>query len=313
MKTAAVLFAFLFGIFNSHATEATKDKTQTLLHNGLKRSYIVHLPENYSPTQKYPLVFALHGGGGTAKSFNRSTRGRFNKLADQENFILVYPQGIEKLWNDHPNRITAGNAAPKTTDDVGFIETLITKLEAGYSIDSNNIFSCGISNGGLMSLTLAVELPNKIKAIGMVSSNFSVIKAAEMKNAQPFSALIIHGTEDSIFPYEPGEIRVFKQRRGHVLGAIGSIKLMCDINGNNLSGTTQDLPNPVLKDRCTATRTVFPNVENPALKLELITVKGGGHTWPGGFQYLPKKIVGRVSKDFNACDALWTFFKSTME
>jgi polyhydroxybutyrate depolymerase len=40
----------------------------------------------------------------------------------------------------------------------------------------------------------------------------------------------------------------------------------------------------------------------------LDTVVGGGHTWPGGWQYLPALIVGRTSQQFDASEAIWTFF-----
>ncbi len=46
---------------------------------------------------------------------------------------------------------------------------------------------------------------------------------------------------------------------------------------------------------------------------EEIKVIGGGHTWSGGFQYLPKKLIGEVSKDFNVADKLWKFFESHIE
>ena len=174
----------------SFASEGRKNIKKSLTHDGLKRTYLVHLPKNYSPAESYPLVFALHGGSGTAKRFNRSTRNRFNDLADEENFILVYPQGIKKSWNDNPNR-QDGGARKLNIDDVGFFKKLISKLETDYAVDSENIFVCGISNGGLMSQTLAAELPSKIRAIGLVASNFGTLQASKMANATPFSILLI--------------------------------------------------------------------------------------------------------------------------
>ena len=40
----------------------------------------------------------------------------------------------------------------------------------------------------------------------------------------------------------------------------------------------------------------------------LITVTGGGHTWPGGPQYLPVSVVGPVCQDFDAGELIWQFF-----
>jgi polyhydroxybutyrate depolymerase len=294
------------------AAKNLKDKAYFIQHEGRERAYIVHLPENYSEEKNHPLVIALHGGGGKAKHFNRSTRSRFNQLADEENFILVYPQGVNKSWNDNSKRDTLGYARRWKVDDVGFIRKMIQKLENDYAIDSENIFACGISNGGLMSLTLAVELPEKIKAIGMVASNFSEEQSKEMNRESQFSMIMIHGDKDPIFPYQEAEIIVFKKSRGKVLGVKKSIELLCEINGNTPNGVGQELPNTHTKDGCTVMQIIYPNPNNPNLKIELIRVKGGGHTWPGGTQYLPKKLIGRVSRDFNACDALWEFFESTI-
>jgi poly(3-hydroxybutyrate) depolymerase len=39
-------------------------------------------------------------------------------------------------------------------------------------------------------------------------------------------------------------------------------------------------------------------------------VKGGRHAWPGASQYLPTGLVGGVSRDLDASEAIATFFKS---
>jgi len=42
----------------------------------------------------------------------------------------------------------------------------------------------------------------------------------------------------------------------------------------------------------------------------LYTIDGGGHTWPGGIQYLPAKIIGKTSRDIDATEVIWSFFKN---
>jgi polyhydroxybutyrate depolymerase len=123
------------------ASEIIKDTKHHLEHDGYKRTYFVHLPANYNPDKQYPLVFGLHGGGGKAKTFNRSTNYRLNELADEKGFIVVYPQGVKKSWNDNPDREPYGAARKLNIDDVGFFRKMINKLESDYSIDSHYIFS----------------------------------------------------------------------------------------------------------------------------------------------------------------------------
>jgi polyhydroxybutyrate depolymerase len=47
-----------------------------------------------------------------------------------------------------------------------------------------------------------------------------------------------------------------------------------------------------------------------ATEVILYRIRGGGHTWPGGAQYLPASIVGPVCRDIDATDVIWKFFKA---
>lgn len=285
-----------------------------IIHGNYKRSYITYLPKSFSKTKQYPLVFVLHGGGGTANQIMDNTQGRFNQLADEHEFIVVYPNGVKKSWNDNNKRDTNGFARQENIDDVGFIKGLTELFEQEYPINPNAIFACGISNGGLMSQTLAMALPDKIKAIGMVASNFGSIQIEEAKNVSPFSILFIHGTADPIFPYSEGNIKVFRKTRGHVMGIDSSIEYMCRLNGNAITPISTPITNTVVDDGCTSEHIKYPNLKNSNLKVELIKVENGGHTWPGAEkQRLISKLVGKTTQDFNACDFLWDFFKRVMD
>lgn len=285
---------------------------QQLNHDGYKRTWLTYLPKTYSKEKQYPLVIALHGGGGSANQLMQNTKKHFNQLADNESFIVVYPQGIKKSWNDNSKRDINGYARKHNIDDVGFIKKMLHQLESKYSVNPNAIFACGISNGGLMSQTLAMELPNTIKAIAMVASNFGKLQIEKTKTVSPFSVLFIHGIDDPLFPYKEGEIGVFNKSRGQVLGIEKSIAYMCNLNGNSKTNpTTTPIKNTALYDDCTSEHVFYPNKSNPKLKVELIRIEGGGHTWPGAKkQRLISRLVGRTTQDFNACDKIWGFFKS---
>ena len=120
----------------------------------------------------------MHGGGGNAKGLIRTTRARFNTLANRDVFIAVYPNGVGKSWNDGA-RDTIGVARKLNINDVGFFEEMINDLQQKYSINSNQVFACGISNGGFMVQRLAFELSDKIKGIGVVAANLSVVQSAK--------------------------------------------------------------------------------------------------------------------------------------
>ena len=310
MRKYFLLLLFCFGLSSGFS----QIKYEEILYDGYTRTWLTYLPKNYSENKTYPLVIALHGGGGTAKQLMNSTKKRFNKLADTEDFIVIYPQGVKKSWNDNSKRDQNGFARKENIDDIGFINKMIEKIQSNYNINGNAVFACGISNGGLMSQTLAMELPNKIKAVGMVASNFGEDQISGSKNVLPFSILFIHGTNDPIIPYNKGEIEVFNKKRGKVLGIKRSINYMCNLNGNILKPIVTKLENASIKDNCTSEHLVYPNPENPSLKVELIKIKNGGHSWPGAKKKkrLLKKITGTTTQDFNACDKLREFFKNSI-
>ena len=69
-----------------------------VLFQGLDRDYIIYVPESYQPETPSPLLFVYHGFGGNNESLMNYTG--FNEIADQENFIVVYPQG-SNFWGHH--------------------------------------------------------------------------------------------------------------------------------------------------------------------------------------------------------------------
>jgi polyhydroxybutyrate depolymerase len=43
--------------------------------------------------------------------------------------------------------------------------------------------------------------------------------------------------------------------------------------------------------------------------VKLVQIDGGGHTWPGGWQYLSADTIGATSQELNAADIIWAFFQ----
>lgn len=304
-------FLFLIFIFFNlqNIQAAPKTEKVRLIHGDYERSYEFYVPLNFNPVHVYPLVFVLHGGGGKAKGIIRGTRGRFNTLADSDGFIVIYPNGVGKSWNDGA-RDTSGVARKLNIDDVGFIEKVIEDMDSRMNIDQNNIFVCGISNGGFMAQRLAFELSDKIKGIGVVAANLSVVLSQKKFPKNPASAIFINGTEDPLVPYRGGSVTVLRQKRGEILSVAQTINIWKEINQCSQIDKKVNLPDINKKDECTAEKTVYENPANSNQKVIEIKIQGGGHTWPGTRQYLPKGLVGNTNRDFNGCDEIWSFFKS---
>src|SRR5436853_42181 len=86
------------------------------------------------------LVLVLHGAGGWAQGFARHTG--FSRVAEREGFVVAYPQGLERRWNDG-----RGNGTPH--DDVGFVRALVDTLQRELGVDQRRIYATGISNGAM--------------------------------------------------------------------------------------------------------------------------------------------------------------------
>lgn len=303
MKIKFILY-LIFLIAAFHSTCLSEDIDGTLIIDGLEREYILHLPKNYG-SENLPMVLAFHGGGGSAKQMKRFSK--FNNMADKENFIVVYPNSVDKNWSD--GRI--GEKLPMERDDLKFISTLIDTLTAKYKIDPKRVFSTGISNGGFFSFWLAYKLSDKILAIAPVTANVPENLANDYKPLYPVSILLINGTDDPLVKYDGGSVGYGEDGfgRGKSVSTDKTIDIWTNNNSCTKNAIVEEMDNKDKKDGCTAIKFTYPSCGNNT-DVILIKVEGGGHTWPGGSQYLPKIIVGKVCGDFNATETIWEFFKS---
>ena len=285
--------------------------SDSITFGGLERSYIIYVPKSFDSNKNMPLLFVLHGGGGTPDRMIELTNEGFNSLAEMEGFIVVYPEAYGRHWNDGRKGMENWSIAHKENiDDVGFISSLIDHLALDFNIDLKRIFVTGISNGAMMSFRLARELSQKITAVAPVAGLMPEDITSSCTPQKPVSLLIIMGTDDPLVPYNGGYVEAGGRKRGKVLSAQDTISFWAKINGCKLypqMGWEQD------KETSDGTR-VKKEIYNQCkdgVKVILYTIEGGGHTWPGGLQYLPESIIGKTSRDLDANQLIWNFFKES--
>lgn len=160
----------------------------------------------------------------------------------------------------------------------------------------------------MMTHRLACELSQKIAAIAPVASNIPVSMASKWKPSRPMPVLIINGTEDPLERWDGGEIRLGTKTYGVVLSVTDTVKFWTERNECKAQPITSHLPDKDPSDGTRVTATVYGRCDSD-VEVVLYTIEGGGHTWPGGIQYLPQSIIGKTSRDFNASEAIWQFFK----
>jgi polyhydroxybutyrate depolymerase len=289
------------------AANVTDPDAPSLVHDGLRRTYQLHVPPAYVAIDPVPLVIVLHGGGGTGQGMERLADG-LNALADREAFIVVYPNGIDGHWNDGRGS-EDGSAAADEVDDVGFLSALISHLAGEFPVDLGRVYVTGISNGGMMSFRMACELPEKIAAVAAAAAAMSEPLSARCSPARPVSVLIMHGTDDPLVPWQGGALTIGPHRGARLLSVADSAAYWAAKDG--CAGPSEKLWEPDA-DSQDGTR-VWRQSYGPCAEgtdVVLYGIEGGGHTWPGGWQYLPQVIVGPTSRDINANEVIWRFFQA---
>ena len=279
--------------------------SRTLAHGGAERSYLLVVPAAArARAAQAPLVVLLHGGGGTANQILQHTR--FARLAASEGFVLVAPQGANRSWND--GRVYAA-ARESRADDVGFIRAVLADLaRQGVAYDRDRVFATGISNGGFMSQRLACEAADAFLGVVSVTAQMPADLGPACKPARPVSVWMINGTADPLVPYNGGHVQAFGRARGAIWSTEATMNFWARSNG--CVGQTLQRPWPDTDPGDGTTVRELLVMGCPRVRVGVVRVVGGGHTWPGASQYLPPRLVGPVSRDFDATAAIWQFFAS---
>lgn len=275
-----------------------------LSHQGRKRAFLLHRPRSAAHAPNLPLVLVLHGAGGSVWRISRFARFTgFNHLADQENFMVAYPIAWRKRWNDSNREATQ---SCQDIDDVAFIHNLIEHVAQRYEIDRERVYAVGISNGGAMTYRLSCELADSFAAIATVSSFFPLALAHHCPARHPLPVLIMNGTEDPLIPLQGGWLQFRQKRLGQILALEAVVSYWIGRNGCHQRKT---IPHPASAEDGTRVQHDRYCTAQGQTGLELYTIQGGGHTWPGSRQYLPTAWVGRTSQAINASEQIWDFFK----
>ena len=268
------------------------------IFQGRERTYRFVRP--LSVVAPAPLVVALHGRWGTGEG--QEQLGPTAELSRVEGFFLLLPDGVDMSWHDARH---VGPAARKNVDDVAFLDALTAHFMAQHGVDTKRVYLMGMSNGGMMAHTLACAHAERFAAFGSVTGNVPQALVERCAPSKPISAAMVLGTADPLVPYAGGDIAM---TGGKVLSADASFQFWAQRNGCEGEPTVAEVADK-LPDDGTHTRVLTQPNCNEGSETVLFSVEGGGHTWPGGWQYLTEESIGKTSRDFAASEALWRFFQ----
>jgi polyhydroxybutyrate depolymerase len=272
----------------------------TTRHDGLARSYRVHVPAGYDGAQPLPLLVALHGGGGNMDYQADDTRYGLISAAEREKFIVAFPNGYSRLgsgkfatWNAGK---CCGDARDDRVDDAGFLRRMVDELGRRLSVDRNRVYATGMSNGGMMSYRLACEAPDVFRAIASVAGTDNTERCAP---GGPVPVLHIHARDDTHVRFDGGA--------GPGLRDKSKVTDFASVPATVAKWTALDgcaAPPRRVVDKAGAYCEVYAPCRGQA-EVELCVTESGGHSWPGA-----ERTRGEpASQAISANEVMWEFFR----
>lgn len=301
MNTTRHLRAAIGALLISSAAQADE-----LTIGDLRRTYDLVVPAPIAAARKpVPLVIALHGGLGSGAQLRRSLG--LDRIAQREGFIVAYPDGVGRNWNDGRSAIYGRNAGPPP-DDVAFLTTLARTLVDRGIAARERIYVAGVSNGGMMTYRLACETSGVFAGYAAMIANLSVELGQTCRPPATTRMLIMNGTDDPLMPFGGGSVA--RNNRGEVLSTPATYARWVQANGCAGTGPVErrDDREPNDGSRVEITRATGCG---PGGGVTLYTIIGGGHQIPSRARTtrpLVDRFLGRANRDVEAAEELWSFF-----
>lgn len=272
--------------FEQRITENNSLSSRYLQVDAMQRSYQLYIPPSARQSAR-PVVIALHGGGGNANQMLK----RWQAIAQQQNFILVAPQGIganSKMgtWNAYG---CCGQAVQKQVNDIKFIQAVLTDASQHALLDPHRIYVVGFSNGGMLTHQLAIHMGRQLAAVAIVSGALFGDEAIA-KDAVPI--LMIHGEKDSVVPFQGGisPTRFVAKAQQHQFQSVAyAMNYWKTVNQCHTKGFIE--------------QTVHFRIEknlNCKADVVLYDIDQGQHVWP---------TADQADEGFDATQVVWNFFK----
>lgn len=260
---------------------------QSILHNGISRDYILYIPENL-PTNA-PLVVVSHGYTSSAKTM--MSYSGMNKVADEEKFLVVYPQGTKDQRGNNFFNVGYEFHASSKVDDLGFIKALVTKLTEDYQVNPNHIFATGMSNGGDLSYFLACYASDTFQAVAPIAGTMmqTTIETCKPQKGMPIFA--VHGKADEV-TYFDGDM-ANRDKWGPYPGIPAVIEHWVDVNAVEISKQV-DLDN-ITNFTASNEALSFDRYLSETSDHEVwLYIHSGGHDWS--------------LKELDTSSEIWSFF-----
>ncbi len=266
-----------------------------------ERAYLRFIPSAHDGVTPVPLVLNFHGL--TSNAGQQVFLTGLDAKAGQEGFVAVHPEGSMIPGTETTFFNTDISGESDAIDDVAFVDALLDELETTLCVDTNRIFTTGMSNGGFMSSALACTLSDRFAAAASVAG--ISYPEGSCSPTRPVPMLHVHGTGDVVVPFDGGASSLSEE---------GGTLEDAEVNFVPIPGEVDqwaeelgcDSDPEVIEFSDEVTVEDFGSCD---ADLEFWIVDGGGHTWPGTSAALALQAqLGFSTDDFNTTDLVWDWF-----
>jgi len=274
------------------------DYEESITVDGFDRTYLLHIPLGFEAAIQYPLVLVLSA----SKATSIANISQFSRVADENGFIVAYPENIYGAW---AFGLGTTDAEINGVDDVNFIRTLVGRLFAEFNINKDSIFAVGNSNGGMMAYRLGCELPHIFGAVASVAGNIAE-PLRDTCSPQQTSLVTVFGTDDQSVPFEGGVLPKHPDL-GSVLSTADSLRIYSKANGCSTNPKIEFLP-ILVDDGTEVEKQTFTPCTSGAEVIGYI-IHGGGHKWPPVQGTGGTLDSGISSQNLDATEVIWELFE----
>ena len=239
-----------------------------------QREYFIRYPLQLNQTN-YPLVFYFHGNGGTAEDFYNKL-SEVHELIDNNHFIGIFPQGLEKSWN-------LGAEASKA-DDVAWVGEIIEAISKKSFVNPSFVYAVGISNGASMVNKLAKE-SDMLKGIAPIVSQQTLV-LSKILPSSGVSVFQINGDDDPLIPLNGGISKVQHQ----------------------FVSAKESAENWAMHSKCSTLPATFENVWGP-YPVKAFVYGNCGSNWQVRYHIVEGSGHSGNFGNFALHTAIWNFFK----
>jgi polyhydroxybutyrate depolymerase len=297
---AAAIFALTVCAVPGDAARA--DDPSVFSYQNIDRHYVLHVPPGRAGPA--PVVLALHGLGESIGALRASWT--MDAVSDREGFDVLYPDTVGDRWAYADSRSVELPDGKGLVDDLGFLLSLLDKLTADHVVDPAHVYVAGVSNGALMSWTLACQASERIAGVAAIISGMIERQTELCHPTRLVPLMVIAGTDDLYQDYDGAMGSVFR-----LLSIPESLEFWRRLRGC-LKQTTNPVPPHDRADLTAAVLVEWSECRDPSPQ-RFFRIEGGGHSLPSfrPFDERERRRHGGRSQAIETAEEVWAFFHAS--